>query len=426
MDDKTAVSNAASLMGKRGSTSAARSGGSSSRSTANSSARARSKLTSALRNRLRRLEKPNSPRAKLEYVTENLISSHSFARRRRANRTRFASTRTASQTLLGCSKLASLPLDQLTAEQIGGFIAYRQLSKVQVSTLNRDLATLRRGFHLAEEWGKVSTVLPRVRLLPGENHRERVLTADEEAKYLETATSLGHEHAEAYRRALEGIRATQRGQQPKQPDAFLLRDTAIILMDCGLRPEECFRLKWMENIRDGAIEILTGKGRGSRRRIPISQRVRSILEMRRVGGLSEWVFPAPTKSGHIESSSLKKQHAEAVKASGVVAFVLYTFRHTCITRWAKHMDPFTLHVLAGHTDMNTTKRYVHPSEDDILEAMERVRGGHKFGHTLKIADPEEVAGITGKMLDESELSGATRQDRTGDLLITNQPLYQLS
>ena len=138
------------------------------------------------------------------------------------------------------------------------------------------------------------------------------------------------------------------------------------------------------------------------------------------------VFPAPTKSGHIESSSLKKQHAEAVKASCVVAFVLYTFRHTYIARWAKHMDPFTLHVLAGHTDMNTTKRDVHPSDDDILEAMERVRGGHKYGHTLEIANPGEVAQITGKLLNEVDLSGATRRDRTGDLLITNQPLYQLS
>ena len=125
------------------------------------------------------------------------------------------------------------------------------------------------------------------------------------------------------------------------------------------------------------------------RAVPISPRVRSILEMRRTGGTSEWVFPAPTKSGHIESSSLKKQHAEAGKASGVVPFVLYTFRHTCITRC----------VLAGHTDMNTTKRYVHPSDEDILEAMERVRGGHKYGHTLKIADPAEVAKITGKVLN---------------------------
>jgi hypothetical protein len=29
-------------------------------------------------------------------------------------------------------------------------------------------------------------------------------------------------------------------------------------------------------------------------------------------------------------------------------------------------------------------------------------------------------------MNTKELSGATRQDRTGDLLITNQPLYQLS
>lgn len=50
------------------------------------------------------------------------------------------------------------------------------------------------------------------------------------------------------------------------------------------------------------------------------------------------------------------------------------------------MDPFTLHVLAGHTDMNTAKQYVRASENDILEAMERVRGGH----TLKIADPGKL------------------------------------
>ncbi len=96
--------------------------------------------------------------------------------------------------------------------------------------------------------------------------------------------------------------------------------------------------------------------------------------MRRAGQISDWVFPAPTKSGHVEASTLKKQHAAALKASGVPPFVLYTFRHTCITRWAKCMDPFTLHVLAGHTDMNTTKRYVHPSDDDIREAMSRVDG----------------------------------------------------
>lgn len=269
-------------------------------------------------------------------------------------------------------KLAGLPLDQITAEHIAGFVAHRQVGQVQIATVNRDLATLRRVFHLAAEWGKVSTILPRVRLMGGENHRERVLTLEEEQKYLEAASDIGNGLTEAYTRALEGIRAVKRGQFPRKPDAFLLRDITILLIDCGLRPEECFRLKWQDNFRDGAIEIHMGKGRGSRRRIPASKRVLGVLEMRRAGSTSDWIFPAETMSGHIEGSTLKKQHAAALKASGVVPFVLYTFRHTCITRWAKHIDPFTLHVLAGHTDMNTTKRYVHPSDADILEAMEKV------------------------------------------------------
>jgi len=270
------------------------------------------------------------------------------------------------------SKLAGLRLDEITAEHITGFVAHRQTSKVQVSTLNADLVALRRVFHLAVEWGRVSTVLPRVRMLPGENRRERVLNATEEQQYLAAAADLGHRLKDAYRDALKGIRAVKRGHKPRKPDAYLMRDAATILIDTGLRPDECFRLKWADNIRDGAIEIHSGKGRGSRRRIPASQRVLSVLEMRRAGQVSEWIFPAPTRSGHVEASTLKKQHAGALKASGVPPFVLYTFRHTCITRWAKYMDPFTLHVLAGHTDMNTTKRYVHPSDEDIREAMSRI------------------------------------------------------
>src|SRR6185295_11686646 len=97
-----------------------------------------------------------------------------------------------------------------------------------------------------------------------------------------------------------GGEAWRASPQARKPDAYLLRDAITILLDCGLRPEECFRLKWVDNVRDGAIEIHNGKGRGSRRRIPVSQRALGILEMRRSAGSSEWVFPAATASGHIE------------------------------------------------------------------------------------------------------------------------------
>jgi integrase len=299
----------------------------------------------------------------------------------------------SATNLKGFSKLASLRLDQIKQEDVAAFVAYRQIKDLEISTINRDLATLRRIFNVAQDWGKLTTIPPRIRLVSGENHRERVLSPDEEKLYMDAATNLGVRASEAYKTALGGIRAIVRGEQPKQRDAFLLRDVVTVLIDCGLRPEECFRLKWLDSLRDGAIEIHIGKGRGSRRRIPASQRVLSMLEMRRSSNDSEWIFPAATKSGHVESSTLKKQHATALKLSGVTPFVLYTLRHTCITRWAKHMDPFTLHVLAGHTDMNTTKRYVHPSDADIREAMEKVQAGHKIGHTAEIKESEQIGEV---------------------------------
>jgi integrase len=284
------------------------------------------------------------------------------------------------------AKLSRLRLDEIKAENISGYIAHRQADKVQVSTVNRDLATLRRALKLAVEWGKVTTILPKVRLLPGENRRERVLTAEEELKYLNAAAALGHEADEAYGRALAGIRAVKRGKQPARPDAYLRRDVATILLDCGLRPEECHRLRWQGNIRDGAIEIHAGKSSGSRRRIPLTPRALAALDMRRTHVESEWVFPAATMSGHIETSTLKKQHAKALEASKVQNFVLYDLRHTCLTRWAKKMDVWRLKKVAGHTDLSTTMRYVHMTDEDVREV---VQSGHKFGHSDENGVSEE-------------------------------------
>jgi len=133
------------------------------------------------------------------------------------------------------------------------------------------------------------------------------------------------------------------------------------------------------------------------------------MRISKVNG-SEWVFPAQTKSGHIEPSSLKKQHLRAIaegtrllrektarKDVTLKAFELYTLRHTCLTRWAPHMDPWTLAYLAGHRDMNITKRYVHPQEQTIRTAMEKAleaSGGHTSRHTAEDQDLEGVVVMT--------------------------------
>ena len=177
--------------------------------------------------------------------------------------------------------LANARLDAVTTEKISGYIRRRQDAGLKVSSVNRELQVLRRMFALAIEWGKVDKMLPRVRMVPGEAHRDRVLDAAEQKAYLDSAQALGNSLLEAYQRARSGIRATKRGETPiEPPDPFLLRDVVTILLDCGYRPEECFRLRW-EYVQSGVIEIPHGKTDNARRRIPLSQHVASILEMRR-------------------------------------------------------------------------------------------------------------------------------------------------
>jgi integrase len=295
--------------------------------------------------------------------------------------------------LLEYSPVADESLDTITGEKIAGYARRRQDAGMKVATVNRELQVLRRMFALAMEWGKVERVLPRVRMIPGEAHRDRVVSVNEEKSYLEAAQGIGIAALEGYQRALVGIRAAERGQAPVKPrDPFLLRDVSTILIDCGIRPEECFRLRW-EQCQNDTIEITYGKTDNARRRIPLSQRVQSVLAMRRGHVEGPWIFPAPTKSGHIEPSSLQGQHAKACKLAKLEHFPIYTFRHTCLTRWAPFMDPWTLAYLAGHRDMSITKRYVHPQEYSTRAAMEKARvalSGHNSGHT-QILNTETLA-----------------------------------
>jgi integrase len=90
---------------------------------------------------------------------------------------------------------------------------------------------------------------------------------------------------------------------------------------------------------------------------------------------------------------LRKQHAKTFKALAegaakrdeqpVRPFVLYSLRHTFLTRLGQSgCDAWTLARIAGHASITISARYVHPSEDAVLDAMSRL-GGHKIGHSQK-------------------------------------------
>lgn len=60
-------------------------------------------------------------------------------------------------------------------------------------------------------------------------------------------------------------------------------------------------------------------------------------------------------------------------------FVLYCLRHTFLTRLGQSgCEAWTLARIASHSSIAISNRYVHPSEDAVLNAMSRL-GGHKNG-----------------------------------------------
>jgi integrase len=252
--------------------------------------------------------------------------------------------------------IASLRLDEVTSEKAAEFAAYRQSQGLKVSTANSSLRVLRRILGVAVEWGELRSA-PKIKKLPGERHREHVVSFEEEAKYLAAAN---------------------------EP----LGSVAAILVDTGLRPEECFRLRWESitwlNGRYGTLLVTHGKTAAARRVLPMTPRVRRILEARWANvskALEGWVWPASTRSGHIEPSSLKKQHRKALKLSKVRPFVLYSLRHTFLTRLGESgCDTWTLARIAGHSSIAISARYVHPSHDAVLSAIDKL-GGHRIGHS---------------------------------------------
>ena len=262
------------------------------------------------------------------------------------------------KAIRGYKPLADSRLDEISSEIISGFAAHRLANGLQVSTVNSSQRVLRRILRLAVEWGELA-VVPKITRLPGERHRDRVVKPEEEAKYLTAAPGP-------------------------------LASIAAVLTDTGLRPEECFRLRWEAiawlNGRNGVLRVTHGKTAAARRLLPMTPRVRSILETRwEAASRPEegWVWPAPTRSGHVESSSLRKQHAKALKDGEVRPFVLYSLRHTFLTRLGESgCDAWTLARIAGHSSITMSARYVHPSEDAVLAAMSRL-GGHNSGHSAQ-------------------------------------------
>ena len=171
-----------------------------------------------------------------------------------------------------------------------------------------------------------------------------------------------------------------------------LASVAVVHIDTGLRPDECYRLQWesisWENGRNGTLLVTHGKTAAARRVLPMPPRVRQVLEAHwKASGcpVEGWVWSAPTTSAHLEKSTLKKQHPKALRAQPRPTLrALQPASHVLTRLGESGCDAWTLARIAGHSSTAMSARYVHASEDAVLAAVERL-SGHNFGHTARLA-----------------------------------------
>ena len=238
--------------------------------------------------------------------------------------------------LIHFKDLCNCRLDRITPAVVQDFVSWRRNQTngrggtITVTTVNHNLRTLRRALHLAAEWNVIAKV-PKVRLLPGENQREYVLTEEAVQKF--------------------------------SKEAGLIGKIVPFLVDTGMRRRETCDLKWDGvNFDKRYIHITKGKTKNARRHIPFTTRVEQILKDLKATAETPYVFTI-RKTVHITGDWLSHAFLDTRKKLKLPEeCVLHSTRHTFCTRLGERgADAFAIQRLAGHSSIVISQRYVHPA-----------------------------------------------------------------
>jgi integrase len=214
--------------------------------------------------------------------------------------------------------------------------------KLRPATVNRELACLKAMFnYVIKSDLPLRNPVSRVNYLKEQNEQTRVLTYEEQERYLAVATPM-------------------------------LYDIATLMLETGMRPEEVYRIR-PENVRlaDNTLFNPYGKTKAARRQIALTAAARVILA-RRIVGAGVYLFPCERDASR-PIPKVNNAHDRAVKDSKVAPFRLYDLRHTWATRAAMSgIDLVTLAAMLGHSRIQMVLRYAHPTQQHQTQAMQRV------------------------------------------------------
>jgi integrase len=125
----------------------------------------------------------------------------------------------------------------------------------------------------------------------------------------------------------------------------------------------------------GELTIKRGlKRRARKRKLVIDREMKEVLERLMGQSECEYVFTSPQDPAKpLGPWVLEEQMARLRKKIKTHPDAgLHALRHTFLTEAGEYTDPFTLQYVAGHDNIKTTMRYVHPREEAVEKLFVRL------------------------------------------------------
>src|SRR6185312_11473365 len=246
--------------------------------------------------------------------------------------------------LLDFPDFASAALCEIDGRLIERFVHKCIEDDYEIATINLYLRGLSVGLNLAKAWRHISET-PKIQYLPNENRRSFVIWPTDEALLVRTT-----------------IYPT-------------LRDIIPFAIDTGLRREEICRLRF-EDYDGQTIFVREGKTKNSIRRVPLTTRANAIVERRAREAREGVPFLFTIQNGReqVYPDWISQKFLEARREAALAEdCVFHCTRHTFCTKLGKNgASAFEIMKLAGHSDIKTSARYVHPDDEQLSKAIDRL------------------------------------------------------
>lgn len=203
---------------------------------------------------------------------------------------------------------------------VSSFVDKTLKTGVKNSSVNRRLSLLSLVYRFAREDWKWTVQEPKFKKLPEGVKNIKTITDDEEALILDSCDGQLHQLIQ-------------------------------ILLDTGCRVREILKLE-PEDFDEEILHIKKAKG-SKERYVPLTSRAYENLKL---------FVPAQYQYTYYQKK-VKKMSEEL----GIPDFTIHNLRHTCCTRLIRSgANPVLVQKWMGHSDIETTMRYVHLDTDDIV------------------------------------------------------------